>query len=1303
MKLKGRLMNIIMSAMLVAGSIAVPAAPAAAAANTLPAFPGAEGGGKYATGGRGGQIVHVTNLNDSGSGSFRDAVSSGHRIVVFDVGGTINLKSDVSVAGNVTILGQTAPGGGGITLKGAKIGMGGDNMIIRYLSSRPGETGKECDAWGGSKGSNSIVDHCSLGWANDEQWGLYSNNTHQTVQYTLIGPSNCISVHDKGCHGFGVMFGSNQNSWHHNMIAHNVSRNFRGKVGGTNTMDFVNNVIFDWGYQTGYGTLGHLNYVNNYLKGGLSTTGGWHFMKADGSARENYKFYLTGNKIMKHDGTAYNQAMNDNNWSGGIQYTTVEGYTYSEKDYRTDTPFKVEDVNGNDASVLNSNQFETADEAFETVINYAGAGISPDKRPKIDQQVMEEARTGNGYLTGGPMYSTTTSSALLKAIKDYNIKEMNYEEYYPPQYTTLDRTDADKDGMDDNWELERGLNPNDPSDAAGDYYGQGYMNIEYYANDLTINSFPEGIVTESPKTADLGEDYKMVMEDANALKLSPTTIKTAEDLTLPATGSINGSTIKWSSASSEVKISNNKITEVKRPSDKDASVILSAEITHGTFTLKRSYTITVKSTAANWVASEGDNGKKAGSELIDGLTVLGDTTGGTTNVTLNDKTYSYYISGQAGGGKWKDGKVENCTGFKYTPENSGYLNVYIASLGQAAKEDGTPANPKTAYIMEEGAASEEDNIATATGAGENTVMTGRVEAGHTYYIYVAGSNGRFLAINITNEAPTLIWKATKDVKKGETLMSGLTANDNMTFGATNRTIDSVAFTGRLTGDNAPADGGASGMALTYTPKTKGVITVYYKLNSGKRFVIHEPGKTADEELTMYKTNSDAANIYTSTSANLEAGKTYYIYVEGSKTEFYGVSFRSTEGEPDPDIKPDAPDPTMPPLVGETWNFDDIDAGTEYGNGDMIANGNDVEIKVNYATGNDDNVPDIAVAPSIAEKTAGSSDHYLKIDDKGKGQDGWSYTPETPVESEIIVIDFDFMSGDTNKDTVLLRAFDNINVNPNNSYVPEKTIDGRIFEIKTGVTGSKNTTPCLKLTDYFSKGSFKEGENPKGLDTVLGSFTYKANTWYSLRIQYTSSNNSITVYTKNEDGTYGKMDTVELGSGTPKGDIPSLNITSFACSTRGSDANVLGIDNISVLAPEEPVPVETATPEPSETATPEPSETATPEPGETATPEPSDESVIKFTQNGEDIDGFTDSEVVLTMTAAGEPCKLIAAGYDANGAVTAVSMTDYDPAAAETAVTAAITPTADTVTIRGYVWDGFENLTPMSASAEIKRK
>ncbi len=580
------------------------------AADPLPAFPGAEGGGKFATGGRGGTVVHVTNLNDSGAGSLRDAVSHSGRIVVFDVGGTINLKSDISCQGNITVAGQTAPGGKGITLKGGKFAFGGDNTIVRFLASRPGEKGinSDYDAWGGSKGSNSIIDHCSIGWANDEQFGLYASSS-QTVQYTIIGPSNCVSYHSKGAHGFGVMFGDNNNTWHHNILAHSLSRNFRGKTSGTNTMDFVNNVIYDWGYQTAYGTLGHLNYVNNYLKAGPSTRKSYNFININsGTAPEKYRFYLTGNKVMNPNGTPYNDALNANNWAGGVDYGETG---FDESYYRVDSPFAVSASNGSNQSYVNI--AESADSAFEHVISYAGTSINPadnsksgynynsdNTRTKIDAQVLYEARTGTGSLTGGRDFSTVTDDAVINAISTYGIQYCDYNSYYPPAITQKEITDSDNDGMPDEWELQRGLDPNNASDAKGDYLGQGYNNIEYYINDLTVNAFPKGTVTVSPSTTDLGEDYAYSKADADAIKLSPTTIKEASDLTLPQTGSLHGSQITWSSGSNTIVIKNNQISAVNRPSAGNEQVTLTAAVKKGDYTVKRSFTVTVLALATKF-------------------------------------------------------------------------------------------------------------------------------------------------------------------------------------------------------------------------------------------------------------------------------------------------------------------------------------------------------------------------------------------------------------------------------------------------------------------------------------------------------------------------------------------------------------------------------------------------------------------------------------------------------------------------------------------------------------------------------
>ncbi|MGM9937071.1 MAG: immunoglobulin-like domain-containing protein, partial [Candidatus Ornithomonoglobus sp.] len=667
--MKRRILSLI-TAVTLLGAYALPLQTGAAedSSGLVLAFPGAEGAGKYATGGRGGTVYHVTNLNDSGAGSFRDAVSASNRIVVFDVGGTINLKSDVVCKGNITIAGQTAPGGNGITLRNGKIGMGGDNIIVRFISSRPGEKGTESDydAWGGNAGSNSIIDHCSIGWANDEQFGLYSNNMHQTIQYTIIGPSNCVSYHSKGAHGFGMMFGKGQNTWHHNLICHSLSRNFRGKVEKTNSMDFVNNVIYDWGYQTAYGTMGHINYVNNYLKGGPSTKGGYRFLNnSSGSGKENYKFYVEGNTLRKSDGSYYNSTVEPNNW------IAVNGF--DEATYRSYTPFKVEAVDGSDASVVST--AETAEEAFETVTNYAGAAINAESRTKIDAQVLEEAKTGTGSLTGGRDFSTVTDSTVLSAIKTYGIQQVNYDEYYPAAITKKTITDTDNDGMPDDWETERGLDPNDASDATDDYFGDGYNNIEYYINDLTIDAFPEGVVTRSQTTDELGPEFKMASADAKAIELAKTKITYASELTLPTTAPLNGSTISWSSSSSAITIKDNVITSVHNTAETQTAAIV-ASVTYtgesGSYTFKRTFNITIRPTT--WIPTSALNGTAAGTKLMDGLYNVSDLTASTCDVTINCESFTAYASG-TDNGTWTDGAATG-TAFKYTASADGYLSAY---------------------------------------------------------------------------------------------------------------------------------------------------------------------------------------------------------------------------------------------------------------------------------------------------------------------------------------------------------------------------------------------------------------------------------------------------------------------------------------------------------------------------------------------------------------------------------------------------------------------------------------------------
>ncbi|MGN0621078.1 MAG: carbohydrate-binding protein, partial [Porcipelethomonas sp.] len=307
------------------------------------------------------------------------------------------------------------------------------------------------------------------------------------VQYSVIGPADSWGGHKKGLHGFGLMMGKGNLSFDHNLIIHNVSRNFRGKVQGTYTADFTNNIIYDWGYQTAYGTIGHLNYVNNTLKAGNSTTGGYHWMNVDSSTSpENFKVYCDGNRLINTDGSLH-EITNDN-WSG---VSVKESIGITKDDLYSATPFQTI-VNGTDVSSVND--VESAEASYEHVVSFAGNGIAPDKRTAIDIQCADETRNGTGSCSGTSDYDSTQTN-----LDKYNIQcGVTYE--YPSAVLSKTITDTDNDGMPDEWELARGLNPNDASDTNGDYCGQGYTNIEYYINDLTADSFPEGVVTLSPES-----------------------------------------------------------------------------------------------------------------------------------------------------------------------------------------------------------------------------------------------------------------------------------------------------------------------------------------------------------------------------------------------------------------------------------------------------------------------------------------------------------------------------------------------------------------------------------------------------------------------------------------------------------------------------------------------------------------------------------------------------------------------------------------------------------------------------------
>lgn len=432
----------------------------------LPAFPGAEGAGMYTTGGRGGEVYEVTNLNDSGPGSFRDAVSQGNRIVVFRVSGVIHLKSKLNITGsNLTIAGQTAPGDG-ISLHDYPVFLKADNVIIRYLRFRMGDTSGAADDALSVRGQrNIIIDHCSFNWAIDEVLSPYQNS-NVTVQWSIAGEALTMSIHKKGRHGFGGLWGSGS-SYHHNLLIHNASRNARFK-GPTDThsdpvIDYRNNVIYNWNYLSAYGgDAADINMVNNYYKYGPDTL----FSKRSSILEQTGargKLYIAGNYV---DGAP---EVTQDNWLG-VRNGGKE---------RLDAPVPALPV-----------ATETAEEAYERVL--AGAGAILPKRDAIDARLIQDVRNRTGRHINTP-------------------SEVGG---YPVLNSAPAPVDSDRDGMPDEWELAHGLDPFDPSDRNGDWNGDGYTNVEKYLNAIAgSGSLNPEVSLTSPDMHELyGEGAAVVIE-----------------------------------------------------------------------------------------------------------------------------------------------------------------------------------------------------------------------------------------------------------------------------------------------------------------------------------------------------------------------------------------------------------------------------------------------------------------------------------------------------------------------------------------------------------------------------------------------------------------------------------------------------------------------------------------------------------------------------------------------------------------------------------------------------------------------
>lgn len=448
------------------------------------AFPGAEGHARYTTtGGRGGKVYHVTKLTDDGSkGTLRYAVrKSGVRTVVFDVSGTIELESDLVISsGDITIAGQTAPGDG-ICLKNYSLKIDADNVIVRFIRCRLGEAANDArDAFEGQGQKNIIIDHCSMSFSTDECASFY-DNTNFTMQWCFIAESLKASVHAKGNHGYGGIWGGKNASFHHNILAHHDSRNPRmcgsrySNRADLENVDFRNNVIYNWGNtNSGYaGEGGTYNFVNNYYKPGPATkksiVARIFQPNADDGTNQQLKgvwgtFYVNGNYVdgtspydNVQEGASMIAATNADNWNG--IHPNTKNAELPADGIKSTAEYPAGDVTTHSAAT-----------AYDKVVAYAGASLSRDAQ---DTRIADEIRNGNYTYAG----SSTGQLGIIDKTSDVG--------GWSELLSTEAPLDSDEDGMPDVWEEANDLDPNDDSDATELWHdGTGYTALEVYLHSL---------------------------------------------------------------------------------------------------------------------------------------------------------------------------------------------------------------------------------------------------------------------------------------------------------------------------------------------------------------------------------------------------------------------------------------------------------------------------------------------------------------------------------------------------------------------------------------------------------------------------------------------------------------------------------------------------------------------------------------------------------------------------------------------------------------------------------------------------
>jgi hypothetical protein len=455
----------------------------------IPAFPGAEGGGAYAFGGRGGKVLVVTSLADRGPGTLREACEQGGaRIIVFNIAGIIRLKSPIILrAPYVTIAGQTAPGDG-VCVAGESFWIDTHDVVIRHMRFRRGETGvgRRDDALGGNAIGNIIIDHCSASWGLDENISMYRHmydpgdgSKPQKLPTVNITFQNCISSEalDTYNHSFGSTIGGENCSFMRNLWADNTGRN--PSIGWNGVFNFANNVIFNWRHRSvdGGDYTALYNIINNYYKPGPVTPKdapiGHRILKPE-SGRSKLPYQVFGRAYVHGNVVEGNEKVTRDNWAGGVQIEDLPDVGEHRDFMRVDKPFPMPAM-----TIL------SAEEAFRFVLDHAGATLP--RRDAVDHRIIKQVRTGridyDKKVSADSLYQFQYRRLGRDSYKQGIITDISLVGGYP-EYKGTPYKDTDADGMPDAWEQKYQLNPHDPADATLDCSGDGYTNIEKYIHGI---------------------------------------------------------------------------------------------------------------------------------------------------------------------------------------------------------------------------------------------------------------------------------------------------------------------------------------------------------------------------------------------------------------------------------------------------------------------------------------------------------------------------------------------------------------------------------------------------------------------------------------------------------------------------------------------------------------------------------------------------------------------------------------------------------------------------------------------------